>query len=265
MSKTEQWNLSGARNQKNLAEENNMDAAEMRKDLLVHSLEYATNKKAENRKKDIIKTIEKISGKYSPYEVFTDWIRCSALAISNSCQLIHNQIWQERERNYIETMNRYTLEERVQFTKMLAMLCETLEWEITDVLGQIYMEAGMGSKAAGQFFTPFHISKLCAEMQTPEPDENGKVIMNEPSCGGGGMIIAAAAVLKEKGVNYQRCMEVVAQDLDWKGVYMCYLQLSLLGIKAVCVQGNTLTEPYIPGKTETSHILVTPAKMGVLL
>ena len=79
------------------------------------------------------------------------------------------------------------------------------------------------------------------------------------------MIIATAAILKEKGINYQRAMEVVAQDLDWKGVYMCYLQLSLLGIKAICVQGDTLICPYEKGKIEQSHILITPAKKGVLL
>lgn len=219
----------------------------------------------ESRKKDIIKIINSISGKYSAYEVFSDWIRCCALAISNSCQLIHNKVWQEREQSYIDTMKKYSLEERKMFVEMFYMLTETLECEITDVLGQIYMESGMGSKAAGQFFTPYHVSKLCAVMSEPELDENGKCIMNEPSCGGGGMIIAAASVLKEKGINYQKCMEVVAQDLDWKGVYMCYLQLSLLGIKAVCVQGDTLMQPYTPKKTEPRHILRTPAKMGVIL
>ncbi len=217
-----------------------------------------------NRKKDIIKTIESIAGKYSAYEVFTDWIRCCSLAISNSCQLLQNQVWQEREQAYIDTMKKYTPEEGRKFVDMFNMLAETLEDDITDVLGQIYMESGMGSKAAGQFFTPFHLSKVCAALSV-DLDENGKCIMNEPSCGGGGMIIAAAAVLKERGINYQRVMEVVAQDLDWKGVYMCYLQLSLLGIKAVCVQRDTLMTPYDPLGTEKSHILYTPAKMGVLL
>lgn len=89
-------------------------------------------------------------------------------------------------------------------------------------------------------------------------------LINEPSCGGG-MIIATACVLRNEGINYQRKIDVVAQDLDWKGVYMCYLQLSLLGIKAICVQGDTLSNPYIKGKTELSRILITPAKMGVLL
>ena len=218
-----------------------------------------------NRKKDIIKMIEQISGKYSAYEVFTDWIRCSGLAISNSITMIHGKVWQDREQMYIDTMRKYTPEEGKMLSEMFSMLAETLEFEMTDVLGQIYMESGMGSKAAGQFFTPFHLSRLCAELSLPEPDENGIFTVNEPSCGGGGMIIAAAVALRNQGIDYQRKMRVVAQDLDWKGVYMCYLQLSLLGINAVCVQGNTLTEPYVPGKTDPARVLYTPARMGVML
>lgn len=218
-----------------------------------------------NRKKDIIKSINSIAGKYSAYEVFTDWIRCSSLYISNSIHIIHDKVWQEREQMYVDTMKKYTEEERKKLVEMFVMLAETMEYQMTDVLGEIYMEAGMGSKAAGQFFTPFHLSKACAQLIDYSPDEYGKIRINEPSCGGGGMIIAMASVLKERGINYQQSMKVVAQDLDWKGVYMCYLQLSLLGINAVCVQGNTLSDPYIPGKTERSHILYTPARMGVLL
>lgn len=227
--------------------------------------EKPVRKNAVNRKKDIIKILESISGKYSVYEVFTDWIRCCALTISNSCQLVHNSIWQEREQMHIDTMKKYTLDERQKMVEMFNMLVETLEAEMSDVLGEIYMDAGMGSKAAGQFFTPFHLSKLCAAMLVPAPDENGKIIINEPSCGGGGMIIAMAAVLKEQGINYQQVMDVVAQDLDWKGVYMCYLQLSLLGISAICAQGDTLMHPYDPKRTDPSHILYTPARMGALL
>lgn len=217
-----------------------------------------------NRKKDIIKTIESISGKYSSYEVFSDWIRCSALAISNSCTLIHDKIWQEREKTYIETMNKFSLEERRKLVEMFNMLWETFEDYTSDVLGEIYMEAGMGSKAAGQFFTPFHLSELCAKMQSIEPDKDGVYRINEPSCGGGGMIIAFAKVLRDKGINYQQCMDVVAQDLDWKGVYMTYLQCSILGIRATVVQGDTLTEPYTE-EYSRERILLTPAKMGLLI
>ena len=80
------------------------------------------------------------------------------------------------------------------------------------------------------------------------------------------MIIAAARALKEQGENYQRKMRVVAQDLDWKAVYMCYVQLSLLGVNAVVVQGNTLAEPWTPySDTPSERVWYTPARMGVLL
>lgn len=213
-------------------------------------------------KKEIIKKINLISGKYSAYEVFTDWIRCCSIVINNSCQLFRDKVWKDRETLYLDTLRKYTREEVKIFVEMMSLLTLALEEEITDILGQIYMESGMGSKAAGQFFTPFHLSKLCAAMTVPDPDENGKIIINEPSCGGGGMIIAAAAALGERGVDFQRVMKVTAQDLDWKGVYMCYLQLSLLGIDAICVQGNTLLEPYQKGYPE-ERILRTPKNRGI--
>ena len=224
-----------------------------------------------DRKKDIEKAIERIAGKYSSYEVFSDWIRCMALAIENGTHLIHDKLWQEREQMYLDTVKRYTHDELVLFAEMMAMLTETMEDGPDDILGKIYMESGMGSKAAGQFFTPYHLSVLCAEVALQEDIEAYKagklerITVNEPSCGGGAMIIAAAEELRKAGINYQKAMDVVAQDLDWKGVYMCYVQLSLFGISAICVQGNTLTEPYDPHKTPRSHILTTPKKAGMLI
>ena len=222
-----------------------------------------------DRKRDIAKAIIQMACKYSSYEIFTDWIRCMALSISNIVTPFHGQVWKERERAYCDTMNKYTLEERIRLCELTGWLVETLEEGPDDVLGKIYMDAGMGSKSAGQFFTPFHLSELTARMAIQPYIEDyrkgEKRTINEPSCGGGAMIIAVAKILKEEGLNYQKLMDVVAQDIDWKGVYMCYVQLSLLGISAICVQGDTLMHPYDKDRTERSHILYTPARMGVLL
>lgn len=217
-----------------------------------------------DRKKDIIKILNSISGKYSAYEVFSDWIRCGALAVSNTCQLIHDHIWKDREQEYINTMKKYTAEEQRRFTEMFSLLVETLAHGTEDVLGQIYMDSGMGSRTTGQFFTPWHVSVMCAEMAYQEPGPDGYYSVYEPSCGAGGMIIALASVMQRKDINYQRCMRVVAQDLDWKSVYMCYLQLSLLGIRAIVVQGNTLTEPYIQGYPQW-RVMYTPGERGLLI
>ena len=51
-----------------------------------------------DEKKEIINRINKIAGKYSTYEVFTDWIRCSALAMSNAVTDAGRKIWAEREK-----------------------------------------------------------------------------------------------------------------------------------------------------------------------
>lgn len=195
-----------------------------------------------------------------------------ALSIQNTCSTIigkQDEIWKNREKYYIDIMQKYTEGEQKRFAEMLGMLTETFEEDnITDVLGEIYMSKNSGNSKLGQFFTPFHLSELCARMtieeQIQQYKENGMIEINEPSTGGGGMMIAAIKLLKERGIDYQRKVHIVAQDLDWNGVYMTYVQLSLLGANATVVQGDTLREPY-SCETPENKIFLTPMKMGVLL
>ena len=48
-------------------------------------------------KKEIVKILNSMSGRYSGYEIFSDWIRCLALSIEQSTHLIRNKDWQDRE------------------------------------------------------------------------------------------------------------------------------------------------------------------------
>lgn len=212
-------------------------------------------------KKKIIERLNGLSGSRSPYEVFCDWVKCCAIAIQNACQ-IGGDLRCKREEQYLQTIKPYG-EQGAAFGDMMALLVMALNENIEDVLGQVYMEAGLGNKSMGQFFTPFHISLLCAEMGTDYSAE--KITLNEPSCGAGGMVIAVAESLRRSGINFQTRLDVVAQDLDWKAVHMCYIQLSLLGICATVVQGDTLSNPYIPGKVNPECVFYTPRKMGVLV
>lgn len=213
-----------------------------------------------NYKAEIVKTITALSGKYPVAVIFSDWVECYALAIRNSTQLIHDSLWNKREEQYMNIVKKYTSQELEKFLHMNTLLAKALDEDIRDMLGEVYMESGCGSAAAGQFFTPFHISKLTAQLSLKTIPE-GAIIINEPSCGGGGMIIAVAAVLAEKGINFQRRMKVVAQDLDWRSVYMTYVQLSLLGIDAEVVQGDTLSNPYSPKNYPKECIFRTPKRM----
>lgn len=215
-------------------------------------------------KKEIVKLIQNMSGRVSPYNIFSDWIEISALAIQNACYLVHNSLWQKREDQYKAVINKYTAEEQNKLVDMFNLLWIAFEEKASDILGEIYMESGCGNKNTGQFFTPYHLSLATAELVIPDDyDGSYKLSFNEPSTGGGGMMIAASQVLKSRGFNYQKCMKVVCQDLDWKGVYMTYIQLSILGVDAIVVQGDTLCDPYREGYP-AERVFRTPKNMGVI-
>ena len=216
----------------------------------------------------IVDSIRAMSGKYTPYQVFSDWVTMTAMAISNACRMIHDRIYKEREERYRTIASKYSIDEMKRFGDMAGALSLVLEGKFADVLGEIYMKSGCGNSNTGQFFTPYHVSYLTAELgyssQFDHCAENDVIEINEPSVGGGGMMIAIAQVAKEHGIDYQRKLHIVAQDLDYNGVYMTYIQLSLLGIRAIVVQGDTLMENYKKGYDER-RVYRTPAEMGVLL
>ena len=215
-------------------------------------------------KKYIVKNIQTFSGKYTQYRIFSDWIQMMALAIQNTC-ILWKPIRDQREQQYLDIAKKYTEEEIKTFCDMAGALSMALEERFGDILGEIYMESGCGNKGTGQFFTPYHLSYATASLLYADKFSKDEILeVNEPSTGGGGMLIALAEVMKDKGVNYQRKLHVVAQDLDWNGVYMTYVQLSLLGVKAIVVQGDTLMEPYRKGY-DARRVFRTPAEMGLLL
>lgn len=188
------------------------------------------------------------------YDVFRDFCEMSAIAVSNSVDLIHRA---EREVRYQETAKRYKPDVLALLPKMLGCLVEELEIGMADVLGQAYMELEISNKNTGQFFTPYSLCKMVAEMQIDDSlrekvKSQGFVTVNEPACGGGAMVIAMAEAMRNAGIEPQRHMHVVAQDVDPRSVHMTYLQLSLLHIPAVVQCGNTLT-------MEVSSVWRTPA------
>lgn len=214
--------------------------------------------------KYIIDSINTISGRYTPYQVFSDWITMTAIAIQNSCTMNHGKLYEDRESQYKSIASKYSKNELKTICNMTGALVGVFEERFGDILGEIYMKSGCGSKQTGQFFTPYHLSYTMAQLAFSKEGEKERYELNEPSTGGGGSIIAFAQILKENGINYQRKMHVVAQDLDWNGVYMTYIQLSLLGIKAIVAQGDTLHKPYEKGYEERL-VFRTPAEMGALL
>ncbi len=192
-----------------------------------------------------------MSGEYSVYQIFDDWISMFALATSQ--QVDYRE---ERERVYKQIVGKHSKERMVGFCNLNGMLIDAFEENMEDILGYIYMHLELGSSRTGQFFTPYHLCQLMAKIAFKNAGEQEIYTCNEPSCGGGGNIIAFAEELKRRGINYQEHMRAVCQDIDVRAVYMTYLQCSYYGIPAIVFQSDTLKDPN--GQESCTGRLYTP-------
>lgn len=206
-----------------------------------------------NFKQKIIADLNKIETKRRS-EVFSDWLEWSAILIQNAVYRKHDDLWKRREDRH-RIISQFYGSHCSLFAEMLAFLTLALEDQISDILGEIFMDTGLANKS--QYFTPFNICLFMATAQLDSIDEPKMYEFIEPSCGSGGMIIAYARLLCEKGINYQQCLKVTAQDADWLSVYMCYIQLSLLGVRAAVIQGNSLVSSQIE-TLDPEQVFYTP-------
>ena len=188
--------------------------------------------------KDFIKVLDSIKYSKSRHEVFNDWLILTAASLYapwKKCQEIENE--------YLEIANKYTKDELDKHSHLLAITVEALEEKEQDFLGEVFTFGELGNSRTGQFFTPYHISYLMAEIAIGENEipDNRILKINEPTCGSGGMVIASIEVLKKRGFDYQNNAYFVCQDIDARCARMTYIQLSLLAAPAVIICGNTLT------------------------
>ena len=174
--------------------------------------------------------------------VFKDFL---TLCTCSLAQTIYRS--DELEQKYLQTIKQYTKEQAEEFSKLLAFLVMALEEKYQDFLGEIFMRLNLGNSSIGQYETPYTVSKFMAEINFSELEISQKIANNhlitlsEPCCGSGGMIIAFAETMKEHNFNYQKHLYVEAIDIDEMSFMMAYIQLTLLGIPAKVIQGNTLT------------------------
>lgn len=187
-----------------------------------------------------IKTLAQSNGLNT---VFTTFLEITATSIAAQ---MDPQNAEAREKRYQEMASKMTPEMLSSYARMFAPLTlVTREYaeDPCDILGDIYHELRLNNEWNGQFFTPNHICRLMAQLanvDVPE-DKEGPITINEPTCGSGTMVIGAVWAMQRKGIDYRRKSFFVAQDIDIRCVWMAYIQLSLYGIPAVVIHGNTLT------------------------
>ena len=192
--------------------------------------------------KDIIKRIESAIYRIGKYQLITDVLECGAIAIANTVDLTEREA---REEQYKKVMEKYSPDEQKIVSEVFTMIYNLLSSVVyddgifDDYLGELFMRCEQGNSGTGQFFTPYHVSKLMAKAilgrEVVEKAEKDEVItVNDPCCGGGGMLMAALDVLKnDYHINYTRNCFIDCGDIDRRCVYMTYLQLSLAGVPAI--------------------------------
>lgn len=185
----------------------------------------------------------------STVQKFSDFLSLTAYSIA---QPFYKS--DKLENKYLDIAKNYTREQHDKFSKMFAIVIDVLE-DMQDFLGQVFSTNDMGSAYKGQFFTPYHVSKMMAKISIVDLKEDLAnkefITLSEPCCGSGGMVIAFAEAMKEEGFNYQNRLYVEAVDIDDICFKMAYIQLSLLGIPAKAIKGNILSLKY-------DEVLFTP-------
>ena len=213
--------------------------------------------------KKFISQFERLTHRHRSLDVWSDFVTMFACAISNSLDKEH---FDEREKLYLNRINKYDEKERMIFPELAAITVMSLEQnQEQDFLGELYMNMGLKNKSTSQFFTPYHICQLMADMTITdvlkEVRENGYVSINDPCCGAGATLIAginaAKKQLEKENLNYQNYVFIVAQDIDFTVASMCYIQISLLGVAGYVKVGNSLTEP-ISAKDDSKNYWFTP-------
>lgn len=196
--------------------------------------------KYDQYKKDFVRKVQRMSGKYSPRDIFNDFCHMARLALAN---IFHDP---KLDAEYNTILSRHDGDVK-PFSELLAIAVDAYESKIGDFLGECYEELGIQNQHAGQFFTPYSVSRTMAEITiTPESvksqvADHGYFSIGDEACGAGSTLLAALDVLKNRhNINFQRHCLVVAQDIDDNCAAMCFVQLALLGAPAVVTTGNTL-------------------------
>lgn len=196
---------------------------------------------------EFVKCIQKFGSKYQTWEIYADFISMFACAISNGIDRVH---FKPREEMYMQIIRKYTNEEQAIFPEMMGHVINGMEENRDcDFLGELYMALDLGSHWKGQFFTPYSLCKMTAQLQKNDIEQeikaNGFVSVNDPACGAGALLVAVANTAAEeiKQFNWQNHILFVAQDIDAVTAKMCYIQLSLLGCAGYVKIGDTMANP----------------------
>lgn len=197
--------------------------------------------KNESYHQEFTRILEAIQPHQRIAETFQDFCRCAAIALAQP--FYNNADW---EHEYLRIIRKYSSEQAKRLAKLLFIAVMALEENPKqDFLGEIFSQCGISSSYKGQFFTPYSVASMMAQISFSEHEKiiqkRGYISVCEPCCGSGVMIIALRNVMIERGYNPSTQMLVTCTDIDPLCCDMAYIQLTLLGLATNVIHGDTLS------------------------
>jgi len=193
-------------------------------------------------------------------EVFGDFLELSFCALAKTTLDPAGERAPAMEARYMRTVEKRDAAYIRRMPELLGLLQVGI-FEGCDFLGEVSGELGSLNEHMGQFFTPYAVSLVNAQLLIDKDvvesaiAERGYLTLQEPACGAGGMVLAVADVLEGMGFDACQHMRTWAIDLSETAFKMAYVQLSLRGLAAHVLRGDTL-------RMEMHESQVTP---GLLL
>jgi hypothetical protein len=208
-----------------------------------------------DHRKQFIKAFERLARHHERHDVLADFLELAVCAIRKTT-LAPGPAADALEEQYMAVVRRNRPEDVRAMPELLGITTLAVQNGGSDFLGQVVGDLELINGHMGQFFTPYDLSRMMAEMTLADVGgviaEKGFITLMEPASGAGGMIIAAADVIERQGFDIGRQLYVDATDLSPMCFKMTYLQISLRGIPATVRRGNSLS-------LETFDVAHTPA------
>lgn len=215
--------------------------------------------------REFIKILKELDHSKHRDEVFRDFCELAYCALAKKACPWPDQR-EALEAQYMEVVGKYRNKDDVRrMPELLGIALMELSTGGCDFLGEIAGELGALEAKMGQFFTPYEVSRLMAEINLTgiehKIEQQGFVTLQEPSAGAGGMLIAVADKIEGLGLNLETSLWIEAVELSRSTFHMCYLQCAARGLSGRVFHGNTLTlETYGSALTAGAHVFL--AKNG---
>lgn len=199
----------------------------------------------QGNEREFISIVNRLSSHhgFAHREILADFVEMAFHSIAKQTTIGDEA--EEHEENYMRIVGARPEEYVRAMPELLGLATLEVQHGGADFLGRVSGELVALHEGAGQFFTPYEVSRMIAAVTFKDAktliEDRGWVSVQEPACGSGGMLIAVADEVEALGFEPSRSLFVEAVDIEWKAFMMAFVQLSLRGVPAIVHHGNTLS------------------------